>query len=309
VSGSYRLDGYDARARPFESYFSVIRRGGQWLLADDTDGGTQPQLWDLPSFTVVKGRASLVAGTGPASRLRPYAALADRAVSRVTAVWGRDWNRRLVVVVPRNGAGMAELVGQEAGSVDQVAAVTDGPFDAEGRAGADRVVVNPTAFSTLEERGKQVVVTHEATHVAIRATTTRPVPLWLSEGMADYIGYRDVSASTEAVASALLAKVRAGKGPKSLPDAAAFDPSRTTIGPNYNAAWLAVRRIAERWGTPTLARFYREAATAPAGSTGGDPSDAEVEAATAQAFASVLHTSVRAFTKDWLAYLRRLAHA
>ena len=35
--------------------------------------------------------------------------------------------------------------------------------------------------------------------------------------------------------------------------------------------------------------------------------DAEVEAATAQAFASVLHTSVRAFTKDWLAYLRRLA--
>lgn len=306
IGGHYRLAGYDTRAREFESYFSVVRRGQQWRLADDTDGGTQTEIWDLPKFTVVKGRATLVLGTGPASRLRPYAALGDLAVTRVTAVWGSGWTRRVVVVIPGTSAQMAELVDQQAGSVGQVAAVTDGPFGTDGKAGADRVVVNPTAFGSLEQRGRQVVITHESTHVAIRSTTTQGVPLWLSEGMADYVGYRDIGATPHQIASALFAQVRAGKGPTRLPTAADFDPSRTTIGPHYNAAWLAVRRIAQRWGEDTLVRFYRAAATARAGAT--DPgSSADADAATAAAFTSVLHTSVAAFTKDWLSYVRARA--
>jgi hypothetical protein len=315
VNGRYRLKGYDSRSRDFESYFTAVRRDGQWRLADDTDGGTQTQLWDLPSFAMVTGKSTLVVGTGPASRLRPYAALGDLAVKRVTAVWGTAWARRLVIVVPRDAATMAELVGQDPKSVAQVAAVTDGPFDPDGYAGADRVVVNPGAFGTLERRGQQVVLTHEGTHVAIRATTNRPVPLWLSEGMADYVGYRDIDATPQQVAAALFAKVRAGTGPRTLPVAADFDPGRTTIGPNYNAAWLAVRRIAERWGVPTLVRFYRAVATAPAGASGsaGSAGSAagttpeEADAAAAAAFRSVLHITVPAFTKDWLAYLRTLA--
>ncbi len=306
VNGRYRLKGYDSRSRDFESYFTAVRRDGGWRLADDTDGGTQTQLWDLPSFATVTGTSTLVVGTGPQSRLRPYAVLGDLAVKRVTEVWGTAWARRLVIVVPRNAATMAELVGQDPKSVAQVAAVTDGPFDPDGYAGADRVVVNPAAFGTLEKRGQQVVLTHEGTHVAIRATTNRPVPLWLSEGMADYVGYRDIDATPQQIASALFTKVRAGTGPTALPVAADFDPGRTTIGPNYNAAWLAVRRIAGRWGTTDLVRFYRAAATAPTGSAPGTTST-DADAATAAAFRSVLGTTVAAFTKDWLAYLRALA--
>ena len=243
-------------------------------------------------------------GSGPASRLRPYLALGNLAVRRVDAVWTARWNSRLVLVVPKSAAQMAELVGQDKDSVGQVAAVTDGPFDTHGRAGADRVVVNPGAFATLQSRGQQVVVTHEATHVAIRATTDQPVPLWLSEGMADYVGYRDVGATRRQVAAALLAKIRAGSGPKALPSAADFDPSRTTIAPSYNAAWLAVNRIVDRYGRAALVRFYLAAATTPTGSSGAtqDPDEA-----VAAAFDSVLGTSQAAFTKQWLAYLQTLA--
>ena len=304
VAGRYRLGGFDTATREFESYFTVVRRGDHWRLADDTDGGTQVQLWDLPRFTVVRSATTLVVGSGPRSRLRPYLALGNLAVKRVDAVWTPQWNSRLVLVVPGTAAQMAEQVGQDKDQVAQVAAVTDGPFDLQGRAGADRVVVNPSAFARLVPRGRQVVVTHEATHVAIRASTNRPVPLWLSEGMADFVGYRDSGATRTQVAAALLARVRAGTGPKALPSAADFDPSRTTIAPSYNAAWLAVNRIVDRYGTSALVRFYLAAATSPdaSSSTSSDP-DANV----ATAFAAVLRTSQAAFTKEWLAYLRTLA--
>ena len=304
VRGTWSLAGFDTGQRDFESYFSVVRRDGQWRLADDTDGGTQPQPWDLPRFTVVRDGPVLVMGSGPASRLRPYVALGERAVADVRRVWTATWSGRLVLVVPATAAQMAEQVGQDASSVAQVAAITDGPFALDGRAGADRVVVNPTAFADLEARGRQVVVSHEATHVAIRATTSTPVPLWLSEGMADYVGYRGVGVPRTVVAEALLDQVRAGKGPRALPGPGDFDPSRSTIAPSYNAAWLAVHRIADRFGTAKLVRFYRAAASPTDGGAATDP-----EEATAAAFGSVLGTSQEAFTRDWLASLRRLAAA
>ena len=303
VQGRYSLAGYDRAQREFESQFTVVRRGSRWLLADDSDGGTQPQLWDIPRFTVVKSTSTLVVGSGPASRLRPFLALGDTAVKRVKAVWTPAWSASLVLVVPASAKQMAEQVGQEAANVAQVAAVTDGPFDPQGRAGADRVVVNPAAFATLQPRGRQVVVTHEATHVAIRATTNRPVPLWLSEGMADYVGYRDIGVGPQVVASALLDRVRAGKVPARLPAAADFDPARTTIAPSYNAAWLAVTRLEERFGRDALVKFYVAAATAPDPTApAGDP-----DVRTRAAFSSVLRTTEAAFTRDWVRYLRSLA--
>jgi hypothetical protein len=303
IAGSYQLTGFDTAPREFESYFTVVRRGSAWKLADDTDGGNQPQLWDIPDFTVLRSQTTLVVGAGPASRLRPYLALGDTAVPRVTRVWGTTWKRKIVLVVPATAAQMADQVGQQVGTIAQVAAVTDGPFDNTGRANADRIVLNPRAFANLQPKGQQVVVTHESTHVAIRSTTNRPVPLWLSEGMADFVGYRDVGVGRQQVAAALLDRVRAGRGPTGLPGAADFDPSRSTIAPSYNAAWLAVNRIVDRFGLEALVRFYRTAATSPKPSA--QPGDAEVN--TAAAFQSVLHVSEASFTADWLSYLRSLA--
>ncbi|KRE55523.1 hypothetical protein [Phycicoccus sp. Soil748] len=303
VAGRYGFAGYDTSTREFESYFTAVRRGSRWKLADDTDGGTQVQLWDLPRLTVLRSGTTLVVGSGPANRLRPYLGLGDLAVSRVRSVWSSGWNARLVLVVPATAAQMAEQVGQDARQVSQVAAVTDGPIATTGRAGADRVVVNPGAFATLEVKGRQVVVTHEATHVAVRATTDRPVPLWLSEGLADYVGYRDIGATRQQVAAALLDRVRAGAGPKALPGPADFDPGRSTIAPSYNAAWLAVCRIVDRRGEAGLVKYYRAVATTPRGThSAGDP-DANARAA----FPAVLGTTEAAFTRDWVAYLRRLA--
>jgi hypothetical protein len=303
VNGRYSLAGYDTAQRDYDTYFTVVRRGTGWKLADDTDGGTQPQLWDLPRLSVLRTRAVLVVGTGPAGRLRRYLTLGEVAVRQVRDVWTPRWKGRLVLVVPSTAREMAGQAGQQVGQVAQVAAITDGPFDPQGRAGADRVIVNPEAFARLQERGQQVVLSHEATHVAIRATTDRPVPLWLSEGMADYVGYRLAGATRQQVAAALVERVRAGKGPTALPTASDFDPAHATIAPSYNAAWLAVSRIADLYGRSALVRFYLAVATSP--TPGAPPGDADAN--TSRAFGSVLHTTEAQFTREWLAYVRTLA--
>ncbi len=300
VRGRYTLAGYDRSDREFETYLTFVHRAGGWRIADDTDGDTQPQLWDLPGLRAVRSTTTLVAGNAPETTMRAYLALGEKAVRRVGRVWPRPWGDRLVLVAPATRAQMAVQLGQEADTVGQVAAVTDGSAGVDGQMGSDRIVVNPEAFGRLRTEGRQVVIAHEATHVAVRRTTSAPVPTWLSEGLADYVGYGAVDVSRSVVARQLLSRVRRGQGPTELPGAAAFDPGQSTIAPSYNAAYLAVGRLVDRFGEARVAALYVSAATRrrPA---------LEEDVQLARAFRTVLGTTVSAVTADWLAYLERLA--
>lgn len=290
VQGEYSLAGYDRAPTSYECSFTVVRRGGGWKLAADTDGLTQAEPWDLRSLRVVRGASTLVVGNAPEATLAAYQRLGEAAVTQVAAVWHQAWPGRLVLVAPRTAAEVSDQLHQQV-DVGQVAAVTDGPVLRGQVATADRVVINPDAFARLQPRGQAVVVTHETVHVAVRASNPGSVPLWLSEGLADYVGYRGLGLSPEQVAAALLRQVRADRGPRSLPVDGDFDPRRATIAPTYNAAWLAVRRIADEHGEAALTPFYVAAST-----TG-----------TETAFHSVLGTSEAAFTSGWLHELRTLA--
>lgn len=291
VDGEYSLSGYDRAPTTYQTYFTLVHRSHGWRLADDRDGGTQAELWDLPGMHVTRSPSTLVVGDAPDATLTAYRKLGEAAVRQVSADWHRPWPGRLVLVAPHTTAEMAAQLQQQDVDVAQVAAVTDGPIPPGGTATADRVVINPAAFERLQPRGRAAVVTHESTHVAIRASTPGTVPLWLSEGMADYVGYGAVRLSRQEIAKAVLDQVRAGKGPRTLPADGAFDPSHTTIAPAYNAAWLAVSRIADLHGEASLTPFYATAA----------------KAGTEQAFRSVLATTEADFTRSWLTYLDALA--
>jgi hypothetical protein len=260
---------------------------------------------------VVHGDHVLAMGTASAASLRRYAAAGDRAVTRVTGVWGSGWSRRAVLVVPRTQSEFGRLLLRKPAGLDQVAAVTTGDLgsatagdaqqSATGRAGNDRVVLNPGAFARLSSTGQRVVLTHEMTHVAVRQSTAAGVPIWLSEGFADFVGYRGTGVSQRVGAGDLLVLVRAGHGPKTLPTADDFDPTRTTIAPSYSGAWLACSLIADTYGTKKLVSLYRHAAAA------GQDGDGDPPARLQAAFPQVLGTSEAAFTKDWRRYLSQLA--
>lgn len=267
------------------------------LAASPPSAGIDPT--PLPGARTVTGRFSTVTGTVDEATLTAYATMADRAVAQVATHWTRTWPRRVSIVAPADAAGFRELVGR-ADDLSQVAAVTDGPLDpATGLATGDRVVLNPDAFATLTPTGRQFVITHESTHVAVRASLPGVVPLWLAEGFADHVGYAGSGRRTTELAAALLDEVDAGKGPTRLPTQGDFDPGQGEIAPTYLAAWLAVDLVARRHGPATLQRFHEASAV--------DGSPAEADAATDEAFVDVLGTTPAEFTRSWLSELARLA--
>jgi hypothetical protein len=255
----YRLEGSDSQVER-EQYFTVVPRGGQWLLAGNDDATTsgektEPDIWDLGPVRVVRGKTSLVLGNASAKDLQGLATEADRAVHDVGGVWQRAWSRHPVVVLPKSQADMAALIGNDGKGLSQIAAVTTGSFES-GLSRGDRIVVNPDAWRTLGALGRRVVLAHEMTHLATRAVTVNDVPIWLSEGFADYVAYQAVRVPTNVVAGDVLDDVRAGKGPTLLPDDAAFDAAKGDIAAAYEGAWLACRMIAERFGQKKLIALY-----------------------------------------------------
>jgi hypothetical protein len=305
VPGTYTLAGYDRAPRSFDATYTLVRRAGGWRIADDSDGATALQMWDLPGLRVLRGRSAIVIGNAPEVRMRDYQEIADTAVRRVTGVWGTDWNAHVVVVTPSTTKEFAGLLSRPADEgLDQVAAITEGEITPDQRAQGDRVVINPKSFTALRVIGRQVVITHELTHVATRSSTIWPVPLWLSEGLADYVGYSGLGLPRARVASELLALVRQGKGPKALPAADDFDPARTKIAPSYAAAWLAVSRLVDIFGQARVVAFYRAISDRPLvdKAVQFDP-DGVAERAFPQSFG----VSEAAFVDGWKRYLRTLA--
>jgi len=307
VTGTYSLAGFDRAPQSFEVTYTLVHRLGGWRIADDTDGASPFQMWDLPGLRVIKGNSDIVIGNAPEARMRDYSTIADSAVRRVSGVWGTDWNSHVVIVTPSTNEEFAKLLLRSADKgLDQVAAITQGVIESGKRAQGDRVVINPRAFTALQSLGRQVVITHELTHVAARSSTTSPVPIWLTEGMADYVGYSGLGLPRERVASELLALVRAGKGPTALPREADFDPSKTRIAPSYSGSWLAVCRLVDLYGQAKVVAFYRVVASA---SPAGGAAQHDLEATATLAFPHSFGVSEAQFVDGWKRYLRTLAQA
>lgn len=294
----YRIRGYDQAPVTAVRTLTLVRDDdGTWRVAADEPSkkGTE-QLWEQGRIVAVRGERSLVLGVGrSADALRAYTTLADRAVPAVTEAWGEDWARRVVVVVPESLDEMAGLLGSPASGYRGIAAVTTGEAGGEAKAPADRIVVNPDAYAVLGDFGKQVVLTHETTHVATRAHTNAATPLWLSEGYADWVGYRGTGRAAREVAPELQRALAEGRLPDALPADAdfGFADDSGTLAQAYESGWLACRLIADRWGEVRLDEFYRAV-----GAHG------EREGAVEGALEEVLGTTVGEFTQRWREYAR-----
>ncbi|MBE3073811.1 MAG: hypothetical protein IMZ75_02525 [Actinobacteria bacterium] len=306
VTGTYSLAGFDRAPRAFAAMYTLLHRPDGWRIADDTDGVTALQMWDLPRLRVRRGQSCIVIGNAPEAPMRDYSAIADSAVRRVSRVWGTDWNAHVVIVTPSTTEEFAKLLLRSSDEgLDQVAAITQGVIDPGLRAQEDLVVINPKAFTALQPMGRRMVITHELTHVAARSSTTGPVPIWLTEGMADYVGYSGLDLPRERVASELLTLVRAGKGLTELPTEVDFDPSRTQIAPSYSESWLAVSRLVDLYGQAQVVAFYRVVA---AGSTVDRAVQLDPDARAALAFPKSFGVTEAQFVDSWRRYLKTLAH-
>ena len=296
----FQLAGYDAAPTNQDQRYLFVRYGHRWYLGDDgldpardTGTGTVRNLWDFGRVTAIRDESVLVLGhPGSESLMRSAYQIAREAIAAVTQVWGTGWSRRVVVLVPRDSDELGQLI-EERGDLSGMAAFTSADVPTAGPPVGKRVVVNPDAFGQLAPSGRQVVLTHEITHVASRDVTSRATPYWLVEGFADYVAYRATGASARQAARELARDVKHGDLPDRLPEWSDFEPGNPRLAQAYQEAWLACRLIAERYGAATLVRLYRTLSTAR-----GDP-DAELDLALRDA----LGIGTADFTGAWRHYL------
>jgi hypothetical protein len=231
----------------------LVAQGERVGVASFGGGGRRTPVWLTGPVRVRRTDDILVIDSaGLADRV---AGLAGTAVTVVRRVLPR-WRSVLVVEVPATAAALDEALGAEEGDYAAVAAVTASADGSSGAGAPVHVFVNPHVLGGLGGLGAQVVMSHEAAHVALGADRTA-APLWLVEGIADYVALRDVDLPVTRIAAQVVERVRRDGVPDALPGAAEFDTRGPHLGAAYESAWLACVVLAEAGGERSLVALYR----------------------------------------------------
>jgi hypothetical protein len=220
------------------------------------------------TLTLRDGRTATLIPLGGAQSARLVGRIAaelDSAIAAVTAFWGDDWRRDIVIVATGTDA---EFTAMGGGGSDIAAATT-----------AQKIVFAPGA-AEMSDGALRIVLRHELFHYASRADTATDAPRWLTEGVADFVGRPPQSRPGPELATELAR----------VPTDADLDTAGVTRSLAYDRAWWFSRFVADRYGTPVLRRLYVTAC---------GPGHPDV----ATAVRDVLGTDLTGLMSDWRRWL------
>ncbi|WP_132125487.1 hypothetical protein [Actinocrispum wychmicini] len=297
----YALRGSDTYATQRPMGYLFVRRAGTWYLHSDTDlqgvgRKTWRGLWDFgPCMAVSTGHGLVIHHPARQAMAQRVANELDAAVNAVSEVWGRTWPEQVVVLLPDTAAEMRALVGPSF-PVDSVVAVSiaDVVDTDKNTAAGQRVVMSPTTADGLSVAALRIVLRHEITHIAARGSTVDGSPMWLLEGFADYVGYRESGIPLGQAAPDLTAQMTARGPPDKLPADDAFRSQGATLDLAYQQSLAVARFVADKFGEPKLLQLYRTLAKA------GRTTPAELD----KLLHSVTGLTTEQFVAGWREYLR-----
>jgi hypothetical protein len=255
VDLTWRFGGFDRTAVHEEVLVGFESHQGAVAITSFGGGDRRSPLWLSGPLEVRRTSAALVLATSTVDA----DLLAERARAAVPVVQDvlPAWDGKLVVEVPGSEAGLDAVLAADPGSYGDIAAVTasvDGTIAPESEV---HVFVNPEVYDDLEPVGGQVVVSHEATHLATGAPLTTGVPLWLLEGFADYVALHAVDLPITTTAGQVIEQVRREGSPDHLPGQVEFDDTSAHLGAAYESAWVACLVLADAGGRDALVRLYQ----------------------------------------------------
>jgi len=256
VDLTWRFDGFDRDPAHEEVLVGFEKNGGQVGITTFGGGDRRSPLWLSGPVEVRRSARSLVLAT-TAADADLLARRADAAVPVVRDVLPH-WRGKLVVEVPASESDLDKALAADPGSYGAIAAVTTSVDGTLTPSSEVHVFVNPDVYDHLEPVGGQVVMSHEATHLATRAPMASGVPLWLVEGFADYVALHAVDLPIGTTASQIIQQVRRDGAPDHLPGEAEFDEHATHLGASYESAWVACLVLADAGGRDALVRLYEQ---------------------------------------------------
>jgi hypothetical protein len=296
VEARYRFTGQDASPVLTRHSFTFVHIPAGWRIAGKGDRHLRArdhvEIWDGGKVqTVRSARTLIVYHPGADDLARRLLTVADRAYAQVGAAWTGEWERKAVILVPRDQDEAERLVG--ARDLSRVAALASSSVESgqRGRILGNRIVVNTTNVVRYRPLDLQVLITHEMTHVATR-TLGDGVPLLLVEGFADWAALQPVKLPFGATRANLAEQVRLGRFDGALPSDREFRGPGAGVAYDEGSAFCLW--VARTFGAAKLRALYREFA-------GSDPtSTAELD----RGFRDVLGMSRRTAERRWAAWVR-----
>jgi hypothetical protein len=252
------LAGTDERPVANDVNETFVKRSGRWLLAADTTDTSQPgttaRPWGGPPISVVtRGPLIVVCAAslpGGAARL---ADTVQRDIRFDAAILHVPVDDHLLVDATRTGTVSKFGNSESAGAVTYSATATR-DFEPVGEAGL-RIKVNPRYIDYLE--AYPPLLRHEITHALMLRFNGR-VPLWLSEGLADYVARQPLGLASEPLGRRTYDRLM--KRPHDLMTSGLFGEDPET---DYPLAMAYVTYLAEHGGIARLKELMRTYASYP----------------------------------------------
>ncbi|MFC7496279.1 MULTISPECIES: hypothetical protein [unclassified Nocardioides] len=205
----------------------------QWEEAHDV----QPQPWDLGPVDVRAGYGVLgIFDGGSLGTAGSVLTSVESGIADVAARVPHEWSRSVVVYAlsdPAFMAGLDDVPGDDPEDLDAVSF----PVGEQ-----TRFVLNPRVLTApSEERDR--LVRHELTHVAV-GTADDHAPVWLSEGIAEWVSVQPLAPEERRIPDAALAA--AVEGVPDLPADDSFNDADSQA--HYGLSWWVVEYVADAYG-------------------------------------------------------------
>ncbi|MBO9520533.1 MAG: hypothetical protein J7518_03265 [Nocardioidaceae bacterium] len=250
-----QLDGYDTVPVRRITGFAIARRGGRPVVVSEVTPagkpfpGSSPAPWDLVRVHVrTSGGTLQLYDDATWSRADDVDRTLRRGIDSVERGLPWSWNAHVVVYVFSKKAVLDSYEGVPGGNIRHLGAMT---FPIYGELGQPQVAgIRFTLLPSSLAAGHPFldrITRHELTHVAV-GDRDDGAPVWFAEGIAEYMGNRDVPQDERRIATVAVSKARAGVD--ELPSSGLFNGADQAW--NYALAWMACDYIAADQGESTL---------------------------------------------------------
>ncbi len=262
VAMTYQIKGIDPEPVRTELCYTFAERSGNWLLVDDSafdtelTPGAHREPWDLSRLEIHRSpRLMVLVDKGQTAFGRSVRTAAEQALATVDKYWPGGWHGSVLVSATNQervrGADFTTTDVDSSASATGTYRSLPGDVTKEGVFAGAYVVVNPAEHKNVDE----ILLSHEFTHVATAALGGYE-PLWLAEGVAEYVSWKGVEeiSGADDVAD-WEADVQRNALPRmtALPSDTGFYTSQEDV---YGVSWLAVRYLMRRIGVSKLVTMY-----------------------------------------------------
>lgn len=251
-----QLRGYDAgpvarvTGLAFGWHQGVLKVVGDRSRNGDHFPGWAPAPWDLTQITV-RERSGVLALFDPTTvdhADEVMRAVVD-GVGEVSRGVPFDWDGRVVAYAFGDEQVLDSFENVPGGKIQHLGAMT---FPVRSGDASDEVVgLRFAVLPSSIEAGQPFlgrIVRHELTHVALGSRDDAS-PLWLSEGLAEYVGARALPDDQRRIAAVAVERARS-VGASRMPATATFNGPEQDW--HYALSWMACDYIAERFGEARL---------------------------------------------------------